>query len=90
MNKIEIFKFLDILYRRRYICVLTTIFVLTAATLACSIIPKKYRVDSTVFIEKNVINDLIKGLAVSPGMKDRISVLRQALFSRDIRTGPVC
>jgi len=84
MNKVELFKFLDILYRRRYVCVLTTILVLTIATLVCGLLPKKYRVDSTVFIERSIINDLVKGLAVTPNMEDRISVLKQALFSRDI------
>ena len=47
---------------------------------------KVYEAKSTVFIERNVINSLMKGITVSPSMDDRIRVLRYYMLSRDMVT----
>lgn len=81
---LQLKKYLHALYNRRYL------FVLVAGTVAVLIVagsffvPKKYEAKSTVFIEKNVINSLMKGLTVSPSMGDRIRVLRYHMLSRDM------
>ncbi|MGC9519571.1 MAG: XrtA system polysaccharide chain length determinant [Desulfuromonadaceae bacterium] len=80
----QIKTYLNMLYRRRYM------FLIIAVTLSLMIvvytffIPKKYEAKSTVFIEKNVVNNLLKGLTVTPSMDDRIRVLRYHILSRDI------
>ncbi|OEU74692.1 MAG: hypothetical protein BA874_08820 [Desulfuromonadales bacterium C00003068] len=81
---IQIKKYLHLLYCRRYI------FVIVATTTALLIVfgsffsVKQYEAESTVFIEANVVNRLMKGLTVSPSMDDRIRVLRYHMLSRDI------
>lgn len=81
---VQIKKYFYALYTHRYI------FVFVSATLAVFIVagsffvPKKYEAKSTVFIEKNVINNLMKGLTISPAMADRIRVLRYSMLSRDM------
>jgi len=81
---IQIKKYLHLLYCRRYI------FVIVATTTALLIVfgsffsVKQYKAESTVFIEANVVNRLMKGLTVSPSMDDRIRVLRYHMLSRDI------
>lgn len=81
---VQIQKYLHALYSRRYL------FLIVAATTAVVIVTgsffvtKKYEAKSTVFIEKNVINNLMKGLTVSPSMGDRIRVLRYHMLSRDM------
>jgi polysaccharide chain length determinant protein (PEP-CTERM system associated) len=47
-------------------------------------LPKKYKAESTVFIERNVINELIKGIAITPSMEDRVRVLKYAMLSRSL------
>ncbi len=49
-------------------------------------LPKRYSADTTVFIERNVIDSLVRGIAVSPDINDRIRVLRYAILSRDLIT----
>jgi polysaccharide chain length determinant protein (PEP-CTERM system associated) len=81
---LQVKKYLHALYNRRYL------FVLVAGTIAALIVagsffvPKKYEAKSTVFIEKNIINSLMKGLTISPSMGDRIRVLRYHMLSRDM------
>ncbi len=83
-NLKELFKILRLIHRRKGLFVVVAILITSMVIGYSFTIPKKYRVDSTVFIEKNVINSLVKGLAVTPEMGDRIRVLRYALLSREI------
>ncbi|MCF6177926.1 MAG: chain length-determining protein [Geopsychrobacter sp.] len=79
----EILKYLRIIYRRRYIFIGVALLVMSLIAGGSYLLPKKYRVDSTVFIEKNVINRLVKGIAITPDINDKIRVLKFALLSRD-------
>jgi polysaccharide chain length determinant protein (PEP-CTERM system associated) len=80
----EIFKYLKILYKRRFVFIFVALFVMSAITAGSYFLPKKYEADSTVFIEKNVINDLVKGIAVTPDMDNRVRVIKYALLSRNL------
>ncbi|BCR05289.1 chain-length determining protein [Desulfuromonas versatilis] len=80
----EIFKYLKMIQKRRYLFLAVSLLVMTCVTGASYYRPKQYMADSTVFIERSVINNLIKGIAVTPDMDDRIRVLKYALLSRDI------
>ncbi len=80
----EVFKYLRLIYKRRYLFLLVSLLVMSAGIGAAYLKPKQYKGDSTVFIEENVIKNLVKGLAVTPDMSDRIRVLRYALLSRDL------
>jgi len=77
-------KYFQAAYRYRYLFFpLATL--ITGLIIAYSYtLPKKYRADSVVFIEKNVIANLVKGIAVTPDMRDRIRVLKYALSSREL------
>ena len=76
--------YLNILYARRYWFLLTAVTVGLGVVVFTFTIPKQYEAKSTVFIEKNVVNSLLKGLTVTPSMEDRIRVLRYHMLSRDI------
>lgn len=80
----EIFKMLRLLLARKGLFAMIAMLITTVIIAYSYTIPRKYKADTTVFIEKNVINNLVKGLAITPEMEDRIRVLRYALLSRDI------
>ncbi len=83
-NKNELLNILQMLHRRKGLVVIVALLVTSAVIGYSYTISKQYRADSTVFIEKNVINSLIKGLAISPDMDDRIRVLKYALLGREL------
>lgn len=83
-NKNEILNILRMVYRRKGLFCLVVLLITTSVITYSYFIPKKYQADSTVFIEKNVINSLVKGLAFTPDMDDRIRVLKYALLSREL------
>ena len=82
----QVKQFLHAVYARR------RMFIVIAATVSLLLVfltffkTKVYEVKSTVFIERNVINSLMKGITVSPSMNDRIRVLRYTMLSRDMVT----
>ncbi len=76
--------YLKALHRHRYTFIIVALLTMTLVTVYSYTIPKKYKADSTVFIETNVINRLVRGIAVTPDMDSRIRVLRYSLLSRDI------
>ncbi len=81
---VQIKKYLYALYGHRYLFLLIAVTTALAIVVGSFFTPKKYEAKSTVFIEKNVLDSLMKGLTVSPSMGDRIRILRYHMLSRDM------
>jgi polysaccharide chain length determinant protein (PEP-CTERM system associated) len=77
-------KFLELVVRRKELFVKLALLIMTAAIIVSYVLPKQYEASSTVFIEKNVINELVKGITVTPSMDDTIKVLTYAITSRTL------
>ncbi|MDT8422100.1 MAG: GNVR domain-containing protein [Desulfuromonadales bacterium] len=82
----QIKQFLKEVYTRRHLFIIVAASVALIAVGASFFVTKRYEAQSTVFIERNVIDSLMKGLTVSPSMDDRIRVLRYYMVSRDMVT----
>ena len=80
----EIFRYLNLIYRHRYIFLGVAMLVTAVVAGFAYSLPKKYQADSTVFIEESVIKSLVEGLAITPDMEHRIRVLSFALSSREL------
>lgn len=78
----DIGSYLRIVWKRRYIFALAAMCVTTLGVLYSYMLPKEYQATSTVFIEENVINRLVSGIAVTPSMAAKIRVLKVAILSR--------
>lgn len=77
-------QYLSLVKKRKLPVVIVALLVMTIAVVACYILPEKYEAQSTVFIEKNVISELVKGIAVTPSKDDSIKVLKYAITSRTL------
>ncbi len=77
-------KYLNLIIARKRLFIIVALLVITVVVITSYILPKKYEASSTIFIEKNVINDLVKGIAVTPSMDEAIKVLRYSITSRTI------
>lgn len=83
-TELDYSKYLHLLLRKKRLFAVISLAIMTAAIIASYIMPKKYEAKSTVFIEKSVISDLVKGIAVTPSVEDKIKVLTYALNSRTL------
>jgi len=70
--------------RNKRLLVLSALAIMTIVTVVSYLLPNKYEAKSTVFIEKSVIADLVKGLAVTPSVEDKIKALTYAMNSRTL------
>jgi polysaccharide chain length determinant protein (PEP-CTERM system associated) len=80
----QILSYLYALYRNKYLFVAVSLLVMTAIGVFSLTLPKIYRADTTVFIESNVIDELVRGIAITPQIEDRVRVLQAAILSRDL------
>ncbi len=80
----EVFRYVRAAYRYRIVAVVLALLVMTVVGIYSFTLPKIYQASSTVFIEKSVIDNLVRGIAVTPSVDDKIRVLRYALLSRDL------
>jgi polysaccharide biosynthesis transport protein len=77
-------KYLTLLNKNKLLFAVTSLAVMTLITIASYLLPKKYEAKSTVFIEKSVIGELVKGLAITPSVEEKIKVLTYAINSRTL------
>ncbi len=80
----QIYQYLYAAYRHKYLFIFVSLSVMTAIGVFSFSMPKKYRADTTVFIENNVIDELVKGIAITPNIEDKVRVLQFAILSRDM------
>lgn len=83
-NEMDYKRYLVLLKRDKRVCIVIALLIMTLVTAASYVIPNKYEAKSTVFVEKSVIEDLLKGLTVTPSTEDKIKVLTYALNSRTL------
>jgi polysaccharide biosynthesis transport protein len=77
-------KYLQLIIRRKVLFAMLALLIMTCMFILSYALPRKYEATSTVFIEKNVISELVKGITVTPSMEDSIRVLTYAITSRTI------
>ncbi|MSN27138.1 MAG: chain-length determining protein [Geobacter sp.] len=77
-------KYLNLVKRNKVLCLVPALAIMTVITVASYLIPNQYEAKCTVFVEKSVISELLKGLAFSPSADDKIKVLSYALSSRTL------
>jgi uncharacterized protein involved in exopolysaccharide biosynthesis len=77
-------QYLSLLRKWKYPAILLALLIMTGAVAISYLLPEKYEAQSTVFIEKSIISDLLKGIAVSPTVADKTKVLTYALNSRTL------
>lgn len=83
-NEFDYKKYLNLARKNKTLLFVTALMVMTVVTIVSYLMPNKYEGHSTVFIEKSVISELLKGLTFTPSADDKIKVLSYALNSRTL------
>lgn len=79
-------QYLQLIIRKKEWFIAISLLIMTLAIVVSFLLPRKYKAVSTVFIEKNVISELVKGITATPSMEDTIKVLTYAITSRTLLT----
>lgn len=87
MNDTEEFdykKYLQLINKKKYLFVILALVIMTGVVIASYLLPERYEARSTVFIEKSVISELVKGIAITPSFEEKLKVLAYTLKSRTL------
>jgi polysaccharide chain length determinant protein (PEP-CTERM system associated) len=85
-NEFDYRKYLSLLNKHKRLFAFTALVIMTGVLVYSYQLPKEYRSQSTVFIEKTVLNDLVKGIAVTPSQDDLLRGLYTTIKSRALLT----
>lgn len=77
-------KYLQLISKKKYLFVILALLIMSGVVITSYMIPERYEAKCTVFIEKSVISDLVKGIAITPSLEDKIRVLAYAMKSRTL------
>ncbi|MGE4423612.1 MAG: XrtA system polysaccharide chain length determinant [Pseudodesulfovibrio sp.] len=78
----DIMRYVHLVLKRKGLLVSIALFSMLVAIVAAYVMPKKYKAESIVFIEQNVISDLVKGIAITPSMDMKIKAIKVTMLSR--------
>lgn len=77
-------KYVRLVIKQRYSFVAVALFVMTFVVINSYNTPQQYEAKCTVFIENNIINDLVKGIAVAPSFDNKLKALSYSMTSRTL------
>ncbi len=80
----EILRYLKLIYAKRYLFTAVSLCIMSVIVWGSYFMPKKYKAESKIFIERNVIEKLVEGIAITPSMDDRIKVLKNTMVGRNL------
>jgi polysaccharide chain length determinant protein (PEP-CTERM system associated) len=83
-NEMDYKRYLLLIKRDKKLCIIIALIIMTLVTAGSYVIPNKFEAKSTVFVEKSVLSELLKGLTFTPSTEDKIKVLTYALNSRTL------
>ncbi len=81
-QEFDIKQYLQLLYQKRYLFVAVVVIITSIAIAISYTLPKIYEAKTTVLVESNYVNDLMKSIAVTPSINDRVKALEAILKSR--------
>lgn len=87
MNHTEDFdykRYLQLIIKYKHLFVTVALAIMAGVTIAGYLLPERYESKCTVFIEKSVISEMVKGIAVTPSFDDKLRVLAYTLKSRTL------
>lgn len=79
----EFQKYYKMLVKRRYLFIASALLIMSVVVWGSFFLPRMYEAKSTVFIERSIIMDMVKGITITPSVEDKIRVLRYAMLSRE-------
>ncbi len=80
----EMLRYRKLIIKKRYLFILLSLVIMSIIVWSSYLIPNKYEAKSVIFIERNVIEQLVKGIAITPSMDARIKVLRDIMLGRSL------
>lgn len=83
-GSLDLMRYVHLVLEKKGWFIAIALSVMLIAITASYVLPKKYKAQSIVFIEQNVISDLVKGIAITPSMDMKIKAIKVTMLSRSM------
>jgi len=83
-GSVDLMRYVHLALEKKGLLVSIALSVMLISIIVCYSLPKKYKAESIVFIEQNVISDLVKGIAITPSMDMKIKAIKVTMLSRSM------
>ena len=83
-SELDLKRILRLIFAKKALFLATAIIVTTVMIIASYTWPKKYEAKSMIFIERNVINELIQDVTVTPSFEEKIKAITVVMKSRSL------
>ncbi len=83
-SELDLKRILRLIFAKKALFLATAIIVTTVMIIETYLWPKKYEAKSMIFIERNVINELIKDVTVTPSFEEKIKAVTIVMKSRSL------
>ncbi len=83
-SEVDLKRILRLAYKKKILFLATAAAVTAAIMIGGYLSPKKYQAKSVIFIERNVLNELIKDVTVTPSIEEKIKALSVVMKSRSL------
>lgn len=81
-QQVDIKYYISVIYKRRGLAIIFALCIMTLGIAASFTVPTTYEASSTVLVERDIINDLIRDIAATTPVQDRVKALSVVLTSR--------
>jgi len=85
-QKLDIKRYVQIVYKKRHVFIPVAALIMTLCIVASYFRPDIYEASTTVSIEKNYLNVLMRDIAVAPSMEQQMQALSIVMTSRSMLT----
>lgn len=83
-SELDIKRYLGLIGKRRYLFAAAAAVLISAVFAGSYVIPPVYEAKTIVSVEKSFLNDVIKNLAVTPSLDDKVNALATIMKSRTL------
>ncbi len=83
-EQLDLKKYWQMLYVKRYVFIGVSLLCFSIILWGSFFMQEVYEAKSTVFIERNVINSLVKNIAITPSLEEKLNVMVYSMKSRNL------
>jgi len=85
-NEFDYRKYLYLITTNKRLFAVTALAIMTIAVIISFLLPRKYEARSTIFVSKNVLNELVRGGGTTPSVEESLKGLNTTIKSRKLIT----
>lgn len=85
-NEFDYRKYLNLLLKHKRLFAISALLIMTGTAVVSYLLPKKYEAQSTIFVERSVLSDLVRGIAVTPSVEETLRGLNTTIKSKALLT----